>query len=58
MKDIKLRFLDAIGYVCTADESATQAFERLLAENPDVFPVPREHESLLAACAEVVNARR
>ena len=57
MKDLKSRFLAAIGYVCAADESPAQAFDRLRlrGENPDAFPVPRGSESFLDACAEVVS---
>lgn len=58
MKDLKLRFLDAIGYVCSAGsagESPAQAFDRLRVENPDAFPVPRCNESFLDACAEVAR---
>ena len=32
MKDLKSRFLAAIGYVCAADESPAQAFDRLRGE--------------------------
>ena len=55
MKDLKSRFLAAIGYVCAADESPAQAFARLRVENPDAFPVPRCDESFLDACAEVAR---
>ena len=55
MKDLKLRFLDAIGYVCSAGESPAQAFDRLRVENPDAFPVPRCNESFLDTCAEVAR---
>ena len=54
MKDLKSRFLAAIGHVCAAGESASVSFDRLRVANPDAFPVPRGHESFLAACAEVV----
>lgn len=54
MKDLKSRFLRAIGHACAADESASAAFARLRVAHPDAFPVAREHESFLAACAEVV----
>ena len=52
---VKDRYLAAIGYVCAAGESPTQAFDRLRIENPDAFPVPRCSESVLEACAEVVR---
>ena len=55
MKDLKSRFLDAIGYVCAAGESPAQAFDRLRIHNPDAFPIPRGRESFLDACAEVVS---
>ncbi len=50
--NIKGRFLAAIGYVCKEDESAIAAFDRLLRDNPNAFPVPREYESLLMMCDE------
>lgn len=56
MKNLKLRYLTAIGYVCAEYESAVEAFDRLRVENPDAFPVPREYESFLEACADVVRA--
>lgn len=56
MKDLKSRFLDAIGYVISTTESPAQAFERLRLTNPDAFPVPRDTQSFLDACAEVVLA--
>ncbi len=56
MNDLKSRFLAAIGYVCAAGESPSEAFARLRGENPDAFPVPRCDESLLDACADVVRA--
>jgi hypothetical protein len=55
MKDLKSRFLAAIGHVCAVGESPAQAFDRLRVETPDAFPVPRSHESFLDACAEVVH---
>ena len=55
MKDLKIRFLAAIGYVCAADESPAQAFDRLRIKNPDAFPVPREYESFNDACAAVAR---
>ena len=55
MKNLKSRFLDAIGYVCAAGETPAQAFDRLHATNPDAFPVPRGSESFLDACADVVS---
>ena len=55
MKDLKSRFLAAIGYVCAAGESPAEAFDRLRVDNPDAFPVPRGSESFLEACAEVVS---
>lgn len=55
MKDLKIRFLAAIGYVCSADESPNEAFARLRVENPDAFPVPRCNESILDAIGEVVT---
>jgi hypothetical protein len=51
---LKSRFLAAVGYVLSADESSDEAFAALLASNPDAFPVPRSGESLYDACAEVV----
>lgn len=55
MKDLKTRFLVTIGYVCAADESPAQAFDRLRVANPDAFPVPRCNESFLDACADVAR---
>lgn len=55
MKDLKSRFLAAIGHACKADESPEQAFDRLRLSNPDAFPVPRCNESFLEACADVVR---
>lgn len=56
MKDLKSRFLAAIGHVCAVGESPAQAFERLRHTNPNAFPVPRGNESFLDACADVVRA--
>lgn len=56
MKDLKSRYLAAIGYVVAGGESPAQAFERLRTTNPDAFPVPRDTQSFLDACAEVVLA--
>lgn len=56
MQNLKSRFLTAIGYVCKADESPAQVFDRLRVSNPDAFPVPRCDESFLDACADVVRA--
>ena len=56
MKDLKSRFLAAIGYVVASHESPAQAFERLRLTNPDLFPSPRDTQSFLDACAEVVLA--
>ena len=55
-KDLKSRFLAAIGYVYAAGESPNEAFARLRSDNPDAFPVPRGNESFLDACADVVRA--
>jgi hypothetical protein len=52
---LKGRFLTAIGYVCSAYESANDAFDRLRIENADLFPVPRETESFWDAIAEVAG---
>ncbi|HSX23265.1 MAG TPA: hypothetical protein VLE97_10880 [Gaiellaceae bacterium] len=56
MKDRKSRYLAAIGYVVASGESPAQAFERLRTTNSDTFPVPRDTQSFLDACAEVVLA--
>jgi hypothetical protein len=55
MKNVKYRFLAAAGYVCKEGESPEMAFNALLKSNPDMFPVPREYESLLMACDEVAT---
>jgi hypothetical protein len=55
MTNLKTRFLVAVGYVCAEHEAPAEAFARLRASNPDLFPVPRCTESLLEACAEVVR---
>jgi hypothetical protein len=56
VKDLKTRFLAAIGYVCAAGQSPAEAFDRLRVTNPNAFPVPRGNESFLAACADVVRS--
>jgi hypothetical protein len=56
MKDLKSRYLAAIDHVIATGESPAQAFERLRRTNPDAFPVPRDTQSFLDACAEVVLA--
>ena len=55
MDNLRARFLAHIGYVPRADESASQAFDRLRAENPDLFPCPRATESFWDAVREVVG---
>jgi len=52
---LKGRFLTAIGYICARDESASEAFDRLRVENPDLFPVPRAWQSFWDAIAEVAG---
>ena len=55
LHSLKGRFLTAIGYVCARHESASDAFDRLRIENPDLFPVPRAWESFWDAIAEVAG---
>lgn len=52
---LKGRFLTAIGHICARDESASQAFDRLRVENPDLFPVPRSWQSFWDAITEVAG---
>jgi len=52
--NLRGRFLAAIGHVPAAHESAANAFDRLRAVSPDLFPVPRSTESFWDAIAEVV----
>lgn len=56
MKDLKSRFLAAIGHVVATGASPAQAFERLRRTNPDAFPVSRDTQSFLDACANVVRS--
>lgn len=55
MKDLKSRFLAAIGHVYSVGESSAEAFDRLRVANPDAFPVPRGSASFLDTCADVVR---
>lgn len=45
MKNLKSRYLAAIGHVIATGESPAQAFERLRHTNPDAFPTPRDTQS-------------
>jgi hypothetical protein len=53
-RNLKGRFLAAIGHVPAAHESAADAFDQLRATTPDAFPVPRGSESFWDAISEVV----
>lgn len=58
MKDLKARYLAAVGYVLANDETAAEAFDRLQrdATTRDAFSEPRDTQSFLDTCAEVVLA--
>lgn len=43
-RNLKGRFIAAIGHVPAGHESAAEVFDRLRETSPDVFPVPRSTE--------------
>jgi hypothetical protein len=52
---IVCKYLCHVGYVTSEYESYSDAYARIQKENPELFPVPSEYQSMIEAMREVVE---